>query len=475
MLRPLFFSAILVAISGCGAQEVKQLDAALLEAQFRARSLSDPGLARFLKENLPAGVSAAPETPWNLHSLTLAAFYFHPDLEVSRARLEKIYAGETTAGAWPNPVVSAGLDYNFDIPRGTSPWTAIADLSLPIDIGGRRQHRISRAQYLSAAVWRELEETAWRTRSRLRRSLVEHLLASSRLEALRSEEGARRELVTLFDQRLEAGAASATETGAARIDLARVAMSRLAAEARLAGTLAGLAAAIGVPAAALRAVRLGWPEIERLPAEESLALPAVQRAGLLNRFDILKLLSEYQAADASLRLEMAKRFPEISLGPGYTFEEGENKFTFGLSMTLPIFNRNGGPIAEAAAQRKEAAARFLALQARAINDLEAALSSYRSALQELAESARLAALAGTLEKNVRRGLELGQNDRLEVAESSAQSAMARRAWTEALLKSQLALGALEDELQQPLDPSAILPPVTSTNPRDLTRKTSPHE
>ena len=61
------------------------------------------------------------------------------------------------------------------------------------------------------------------------------------------------------------------------------------------------------------------------------------------------------------------------------FEERHSFFTVGVSTSIPIFNRNQGPIAEAEARRKESAAAFLQTQAQVIARSERALAVYHSA------------------------------------------------------------------------------------------------
>src|SRR6185436_12086335 len=75
--------------------------------------------------------------------------------------------------------------------------------------------------------------------------------------------------------------------------------------------------------------------------------------------------------------------PDIHLNPGYQWDQGENKWQLGVSMELPVLNRNQGPIAEAKAKRDEAAARFLALQSRVISEIDRALLNRAAAIEQL--------------------------------------------------------------------------------------------
>src|SRR5262249_33434640 len=145
--------------------------------------------------------------------------------------------------------------------------------------------------------------------------------------------------------------------------------------------------------------------------------------------------------------------------------QGDKKFTIGLSISLPIFNQNGGPIAEAEARRREAAARFLAIQARAIGEGEQAIASYRAAREQLAAlEAATAAVSRRLE-GVRRAVELGEADRVSLLGVQAERTLLESGRVEALRRSQEALGALEDALQRPLGGAGRVFEAPETAPR----------
>src|SRR5258708_38641379 len=86
-----------------------------------------------------------------------------------------------------------------------------------------------------------------------------------------------------------------------------------------------------------------------------------------------------------------------------------------LSTTLPLFNRNQGPIAEAEARRKEAAAIFLEKQAKVIADSERALALYVAALKELAEADQsLRKLQDAQVQMTQQAIRLDEEDRLSL-------------------------------------------------------------
>jgi outer membrane protein TolC len=245
-----------------------------------------------------------------------------------------------------------------------------------------------------------------------------------------------------------------TELSAARLNLK-------GSEGRVAETLAALAGAVGLPLAAIQDASFAAKDLGDLPGAP--AAGKLQTAGLMNRIDVNRLLAEYAAAEATLRLEIAKQYPDVLLAPEYYFEERRQLYQVSPTFDLPILNHNQGPIAAASARRKEAEMRFIAAQAQAIGEMEVATAQYNAAVAELAQARdQLAILRDRRERAMERAVQIGEEDRLALAGVRVQRAVAARAELAALRKAHGALAALEDAVQQPLQPDAapiVIPPI----------------
>jgi outer membrane protein, heavy metal efflux system len=459
-------SAILALGVGCTMPEPEPLDAQRSEAEFRARTLESPGLRRFVETNAGAQTLPFPPAAWNLDTLTLVAFYYHPELDLARARLAQARAGSETAGMWPNPVLGIDLEKVTKVEPGLKPWVYGFNLSLPLDTLWKRGYRIEEAERLSEAAALALAEAGWRVRSRVRAALAEHLFALRELELRRQEEGARADVVAALERKLVLGDIFRLDVDAAQGELFNARQAIHTADGRVEESRAALAGALGVPHSALKGKAFAWPELDAPSPFESLAIDAAQAAGLLNRLDLRGLLAEYGAAEAALQREVASRYPDFSLAPGYLYDQGQKKFTLGISVTLPVFNQNGGPIAEADARRKEVAARFHALQAAAIGDVETASERYRTALRELGEAEKMLGTIDRREKATRRAIELQDLDKTALTGLRLEAAQARESRLAALKRAEDALGALEDAVQRPLGSRGVPPVLRPANPRD---------
>ena len=114
---------ITVLLAGCARFESRPISPADTAAGLDARRLDDEGLKKFLETNLGHELETWPLKSWNLKSLTLAAFYYHPSLDVARAQLAVAQAGVRTAGSRPNPTLNLVPGYDFSAANGLSPWS----------------------------------------------------------------------------------------------------------------------------------------------------------------------------------------------------------------------------------------------------------------------------------------------------------------------------------------------------------------
>jgi outer membrane protein, heavy metal efflux system len=452
-LRRFLCIVSILPLTSCAVQRYQAAPIVPAEtaSSFESRNLSDAGLQAFVEKSLGQPTAPWPPKLWDLQTLSLMALYFSPEMQAARARLAGAEAAIVTAGARPNPI----FDFSPGVP---SPYLLALDFAVPIETKGKRGYRIRSARNLDQAARFDLADSAWKVRSGVRRALLDHLLASRSLELFRSEEQVRTEQVRILQQRFVAGDIPRPEVDLARIELSKTHLSISAAEGQVAETKAALAAAMGIPVAGLEGLDFAWSGLDSPPSAQSFSPQEIRRDAVLDRLDIRRSLAQYAAAEADLQLEIAKQYPDVQIAPGYTYEEKNSFFTLGISMTLPLFNRNQGPIAEAEARRKEAAATFLQKQAQVIGDSERALAVYSAALNELAEADQtLRQLQNTQLRTTQLAVAVGEEDRLTLNGMQLESAVVARARLDALSRAQIALGDLENAVQRPLSPSDTFP------------------
>lgn len=445
---------------GCVSYQPEPISAAANARSLESRSLDNPRLREFVAL---ASEGDAQPPHWDLTRLTLAALYYHPDIALAHARLAQARAAVITAAQHPNPVlnftniIGQGLVPEA-IPVGAAPLTIGPVVDFVLETFGKREARTAEAQALAEAARLDLRTASWQVRGRLRAALLALWAAERRLTLTRQRLALEQQLVQLLEDRLAAGEASSLDVARERINreemtLALHDLDEAAAEARV-----QLATAIGIPVQALAGVDVVVSDFDHPPPLASnMDAGAWRREALTRRSDIQADLADYEAAQAGLRLAVANQYPNVTLSPGYTYEYGINQYELNLSSTLPIFNQNQGPIAEALAKRREAAATFTALQAQVIGAIDEAAVAYRKSTQTLASANALLADEQHRALQMENAFRAGQVDRPTLVTAQVEAAATALSQFDAVVRQRQALGSLEDALQHPLYGADFMP------------------
>lgn len=396
-----------------------------------------------------------PIKEWGLRELTLSAFYFNPQLDVARAQWRVAEAEKITAGQRPNPGISGYAQHNSQHSGGISPWTYNIGLSLPIETGGKREARIERAESLSEAARIEIAGSAWQVRNDVRNNLIALQAANKQIVLIQQEVAVRSDIAAMLDARLTAGLISNIELSNTRLQLQKAQQVLAAEQGRLPELRAMLAASVGLSLASLDKMTLEDKDFEPVSAA-SLPDETIQREALLNRLDVRASLARYAAAEAKLKLEIARQYPDITLLPAYTYDQGNNQWALGLSMLLALLDKNQGLIAEARALREVEAAQFDVLQAKVISEIEQTQVRYHGALEQLQKAKNLQLSEQARVAQTQRQFDAGFAGRLELVGVQLEALGSKQNVFDAELKVQQALAAMEDVMQRPLIDDTVL-------------------
>ncbi len=446
-LGVLFFC---LAVSGCASYHPRILMPSVTAASFETRSLDSSQLKTFLT-HYHRPPKRWPKQYWGLSDLVLVALYESPELAVQRAQWQIARAQVITAGQRPNPRISLFSEHHSMGFNGFLPWTFGFSLAVPIETAGKRGDRIQQARDLASAARFEVGESAWQVRARVRQQFLDLFRAIERVKILKAEVAVRHQIVVQVSQRVMAGESATLALNRVQFNLQRTQLALASAEVHVATARVALAQALGLPMQAIAGTHFDFARLETLPTLQNLHTIAMEKTALLHRLDIRRGLAHYAAAEAALKLQIANQYPNIHLGPGYEWEEGDSRWGLGLmSMVLPLLNQNQGPIAVAKARVREVATHFFALQVRVIGQVSRAVVNYRGALQTLQSAQVLFVNQSHYDRMLDQQFAVGAIGSISMLEGCSASLVAAQRRLVALYHAQQALGVLENALQRPL-------------------------
>lgn len=422
-------------------------------AAFKGRTLDDPGLKVFAARADITWPPALLDAP----ALDIAALYYNPSLAAARVKWQVAQAAVTTAGEIPNPTLSLSPQYAANALPGVSPWVVAASLVQIIETAGKRDFRIARARYLAEAARLDALNTAWDTITAVNGALTDIGAQERRLTALEPLIAAQSTLADIAETRLRAGLGASLEVSAARTALNRSLVDRETAQTALTDAQHLLAQAVGVPVESLKLEDIAATLPLKAPSAEF--RKTIREDAILNRADLLARLANYGAADAALQLEVGRQYPDIELGPGYEYDQGDRKWGLSVALAVPVFNQNKGAIGEAVAARRQAADEFTSVQARVIGDVDRALASYDSAVRSDAVADELVRRQDEHLRDTQELLRRGQIDRVELLAAQIERATAELAKADAdgaLAKAQAGVESASQRTQRGFDPAPLV-------------------
>lgn len=444
-----------VTLAGCASVAPVRVDVARKAAEFQARTVSDEGLTAFAQRVRGDGRVWPPAT-LTLRDLELIAIYDAPAIATARARWDAAQAAIRTASALPNPTLS--LDPAYVTGGGAAPPFFLASTLIQlIETAGKRPLRVAKARYAAESARFQTATAAWTAIARVDGAALDVAAARARIAALDEQASVQAQVVETAAKRLAVGLGSSVELTIARTALTRATLDRQTALATEVDALHRLAEAVGLPQSALPMDRLALSlDVEPLP---DIFIASARDATPLRRADVLSAVADYSASTIETRFQRAARVPNLEVGPSVEYDQGTKKWGVSVAGALPIFNRNGGPIAEADAQLRVAGGQLLEVQAAAIGEVDRAVAAYRQAVQGLEVADRLVSEQSRQLAAQRRLLGAGQAGRADVLTVQGDLAVAKLGRADALAalaRARLAVVIAAQATSDAFDPSALL-------------------
>jgi outer membrane protein, heavy metal efflux system len=433
------------------------LTAADSARDFAARQLIVPGLPPLAQG-------------WDRAQWLEAALALNPQLAQERAEVDAAVAGERTAAEIPNPSLQLFGEY-LTAAAHSAAWLYGVSMDFLLREPGARARARQQAALESALARSELSESIWQVRAALRLALLDAVSAQDDSDLLGQLADARQALLKSDRNRLALGDIARAQVLNDDLELARVEARQREAQARTTDARARLAAAVGVPTAALQSVPLRWGEWSQVPQLPDADAAQWRSDALIGRPQVVHALRQYDLAEVALRGEVARRWPQLHVTPAYAWGGGglrdvdalnspiDSESALGVSFELPILNQHQGPIGEAVARRRLAGEQLRAVQAEIFGQIDRAEAAWPQARQAWLDTRHLAELATSQQHAEERVVAAGESERGSALAARIETTEAALAALRAAYEAQLAFGALEDAYRRPLDGAEPLPPL----------------
>ncbi len=316
----------------------------------------------------------------------------NPNFLAFRLKSEEAQGSLKQAGLSPNPDFSISIT-NGSILNSPGEEEYSFTYSHPIELGGKRDHRVEVAELGREIARYEIANRQRELIAEIKTAYVEALAAIRNLKVLQQTYDLIEKTHEMTIQRVKEGESPSVEQGLSDAELGRLKASVVLASSQVESKILELKTVAGIPP----------EEALSLKGEDDIQEPVVDVAELLqkaltNRPDLLTTKLEEQSAEANISLAKAEGVSDLNAFAGYSYstsrfdqfgldENGavvplsdrDNTISAGISIQLPFSNRNQGTIQAAIARKEAAMLKIKAVQRLIEQEVRSAVYSYNAA------------------------------------------------------------------------------------------------
>lgn len=445
--RHLCVGILFISLCGCGHMKgyvPDRPDSGQITQDFDTREVTRQSVAGFVL-NLGYDRPWPPET-WGLEELMYTALYFSPRLKVARQNKELFEVSAQLSGLEMQRNIQVATEYHTNEVNGEKPWGLGFTVGLPF-FSEKKQKVLSDKSllYVDEATLK-LTQEIWSLHSQLRNSLFRWNANASKRALNTQKINLARELVDLVEARFAYGFASRDQLNKRKYDLGLFLERDLILEVERLDIVSTMAGFIGMPAIDLERLVMDNLTFDEIP--DIAGVEIYRSAALLNRIDLQESLVDFGLADVELKLALIKQYPEVSISPGYFWDQGDKIWNFALGLTLP--RQTDLAVLQAESMRNLKHLIVRENQINILSEVEGHHAITRSARSSLIQSRLNLRRASEIFSGVEEKFGVGSISRVDLYDERLAYIGIAEQFIDRMSEFFTALAALEDSCQTPL-------------------------
>jgi len=292
-----------------------------------------------------AASTAEPKGALGLREALALALMQNPELAAFSWEVRAAEAAALQEGLPPNPELSLEIENiaGTGATRGIRGAETTLSLGQAIELGGKRLKRFRAAALKADLAGWDYEAKRLDVLTEATKAFVDVLAGQQQVALSEDQTRAAEQTLTIISERVKGGKVSPVEELRAKAALATSRIELEQARRELEALRARLAASWGSKA----------PHFQKAdgPFEQVAAVPPVEQLErlLTQNPDVARWAIEMAQRRAAIAREESRAIPDVTLSGGvrYSKETEDTTFVVGVSVPLPLFDRNQGSIREA--------------------------------------------------------------------------------------------------------------------------------
>lgn len=417
-----------------------------------------------------------------VEQLSDAAFARSRELLAARQTLAIARGRLIQAGLRPNPTFDVEQTSDYLTGRSGEGNTAIGTTQV-FELGGKRGKRVAVAQLEYDRAVAEVRALERQIAAEIRTAYAQALAAARQLDSAERLIALDQELARVTEARLREGDVAPLDLNLVRVEVDRLRAQTVQSRADLEAQLITLRTLAGFdPTESLTLA----PALERPPLL-GMTIGAATEIALRERADLQAARIAEELGDARISLAESQRTPNLAASVRYSrsrsvfdntpigvLNDVDHLLTAGLSIEIPLRNRNQGEIAAAVGERAQAKYRREFVEAIVKRDVALALNRYTAAAQSLAiYGGQVLPRAEENLKTIRAAYGFGEMPVMEVIAEQRRLVENQTQYNAALRDYYTSLAELERALGKPLPASAFSSrPLTASTKEQVSESAS---
>jgi cobalt-zinc-cadmium efflux system outer membrane protein len=377
-----------------------------------------------------------PAEPLTLEAALSHALRANPEIAVVMREQEAIEGVKTQAAIRPNPTISTSIQDTRSANRQT-----FLQLNQEIELGNKRQARMEAADAFYHQADAALASKRSEIHANVTAAFYEVLIAQERLSLANTSLEVANLALDAASKRVKAGKSAPVEETKSKIAAVGTAIELNQAKSQLENSRKRLSSMWGN----------ALPVFEKAQGDVTLIPETVDLTTLLSLLEhspAIKLAKfEIDTRSALTSVERSKATPNITISAGVVNNQelgGLNQALLGLSIPIPVFDRNQGHLQEAVSRQFKAEDALVALK----NQLEANLSVQYQRLMTARQSVEafrteMLPSAQSAFEAANKGFTAGKFNFLDVLDAQRTMGQAKSQYIQALLEAHLAVAEIE--------------------------------
>ncbi len=374
----------------------------------------------------------------------------NPDIAVAIREREAIAGTKVQAATRPNPYVSTSIQDTRSATR-----QIYLQLNQEIELGDKRAARMEAADAFHSKAEAGLAAQQAEIHANVVTAFYELLVAQERVSLAKSSVEIAELALDAASKRVKAGKSSPVEQTKSTVAAATAKIELVQAMTQLTNNRKRLAALWGDNA----------PSFERVTGEVT-SIPEIssldQLQVLIDSSPSVKLAKlEINTREAVTKIERSKAVPNITISAGVVNNQelgGLNQALFGLSIPIPVFDRNQGSLQEAVSRKYKAEDELVAVKNRIQTSLATQYERLNAARQAtLSLQVDILPNAQSAFDAANRGFSLGKFNFLDVLDAQRTLYQAKSQYINALLEAHQSVAEIERTLGDVVEHSVTKP------------------